>query len=83
MGKLVCLGYIRQPFTDNRNRSHMVVTNDYILSPSAKYEIDIAGTKFAATPKIHTPYINIPMQKGSDKSQYVPKVISQIASSNK
>jgi len=56
----------------------MVITNDYILSPTAKYEIDIAGTRFPVTPKIHTPCVNINMQKVSDDSQYVPKVISQI-----
>jgi hypothetical protein len=56
----------------------MVVTNDYILSPNAKYEIDIAGTKFSVTPKIHTPCVNINMQKVLDDSRYVPKVISQI-----
>ncbi|KAL4119079.1 hypothetical protein QTP88_011944 [Uroleucon formosanum] len=78
MEKLVCLAYIRRPFTDNRNRNHMVITNDYILSPTAKYEIDIAGTRFPITPKIHTPCVNINMQKVSDDSQYVPKVISQI-----
>lgn len=78
MGKLVCLGYVRQPFTDNRNRNNMVVTNDYILSPTAKYEIDIAGTKFPATPKIYTPYVNITIKKVLDESQYVPKVISQL-----
>lgn len=79
MGKLVCLGYIRRPFTDNRNRSHTVITSEYILSPSAKYEIDIAGTKFPVTPKIYTPYVNIVMPKVSDESRYVPKVISQIS----
>lgn len=78
MDKLVCLGYIRQPFTDNRNRNHMVVTNEYILSPTAKYEIDVAGTKFSAIPKLHAPFININMQKISDESQYMPKVISHI-----
>lgn len=78
MGKLVCLGYIRQPFTDYRNRNNMVVTNEYILSPTAKYAIDIAGTMFPATPKIHTPYANITMQKVSEESRYVPKVISQL-----
>lgn len=78
MGKLICLGYVGQPFTDNRNRNHMVVTNDYILSPTAKYEIDIAGTKFSATPEIYTPFVNITMQKVSDESRYMPKVISHI-----
>lgn len=78
MGKLVCLGYVRQPFTDNRNRNHMVITNDYILSPMAKYEIDIAGTKFTVTPEIYTPFVNTTMQKVSDESQYMPKVISHI-----
>jgi len=56
----------------------MVVTNDYILSPSAKYEIDIAGIKFLATPKINAPSININIQNVSDNSRYIPKVISQI-----
>lgn len=78
MGKLICLAYIRRPFTDNRNRNHMVITNDYILSSTAKYEIDIAGTKFPVTPKIYTPFMNITMQKVLDESQYMPKVIAQI-----
>lgn len=78
MEKLVCLAYIRRPFSDNRNRNHMTITNDYIMSPTAKYEIDIAGTRFSVTPKIHTPYVT--MQKVSDESCYVPKVISQIPS---
>lgn len=60
----------------------MVITNDFILSPTAKYEIDVAGTRFSVTPKIHTPYVNITMQKVSDESQYVPKVISHNIPSN-
>lgn len=80
MEKLVCLGYVQLPFTDNRNRNHTVITNDYILSPTAKYEIDIAGTKFLAIPKIHTPFVNITMPKISDESRYTPKVISHISS---
>lgn len=79
MEKLVCLGYVCQPFTDNRNRNNMVITNDYILSTMAKYEIDVAGTRFSATPKIHTPFVNITMQKVSDESRYMPKVISQLS----
>lgn len=78
MGKLICLAYIRRPFTDNRNRNHMVITNDYILSSTAKYEIDIAGTRFPVTPKIYTPFLNTTMPKVSDESQYMPKVIAHI-----
>ncbi|VVC25267.1 Hypothetical protein CINCED_3A003153 [Cinara cedri] len=80
MEKLICLGYVRLPFTDNRNRNHTVITNDYILSPTAKYEIDIAGTKFLATPKIHAPFVSITIPKVSDESRYMPKVISHISS---
>lgn len=79
MGKLVCLGYVSRPFTDNRNRNQMVITNDYILSRTAKYEINIAGTKFPVTPIIHTPFVNTNMQKVLDESHYMPKVISQIS----
>lgn len=75
MGKLVCLGYVQRPFTDNRNRNSMIITNDYILSPAAKYEIDVAGTRFTATPKIYTPYVNLNVQNISDQTRYIPKII--------
>lgn len=77
MGKLVCLGYVHS-FSDNRNRNHMVITNDYLLSPTAKYEIDVAGIRFPVVPKIHTPHINATMPKVSNNSRYVPKVVSHI-----
>lgn len=77
MGKLICLAYVHRPFTGNRSRSD-IITNDYILSSTAKYEIDIAGTKFPVTPKLYTPFANITMQKVLDETQYMPKVIARI-----
>ncbi|XP_050540511.1 pyruvate dehydrogenase phosphatase regulatory subunit, mitochondrial-like isoform X2 [Daktulosphaira vitifoliae] len=75
LGKLVGLGYIQHTFSDNRNRNNISITNDYILSPSAKYEIDVAGNRFSASPKIHTPYISMNIQNMSDQSRYIPKII--------
>lgn len=50
MQKIVCLGFIScEKNTDNTK----VITNEYIVDPTALYEIDIAGRRFAVKPHLH------------------------------
>lgn len=51
--KLICLGYIHRP----KSSKNKTVTADYILEKEAKYQIDIAGNRFAATPYLHAPTV--------------------------
>lgn len=46
LGKIVCLGFITRP-SENGNQ---VITTDYVLDPTAEYNIGIAGNMFKATP---------------------------------
>lgn len=46
--KIVCLGFISKP-------NHEIITLDYITDPSAKYQVDIAGRMFSATPYTSVP----------------------------
>lgn len=46
--KIVCLGFISKPNNEN-------ITVDYIMDESAKYEVDIAGRLFSATPYTAVP----------------------------
>lgn len=51
--QLICLGFIRR--ADNSQK--MAITTDYILNKEATYEIDIAGHKFIAIPRLHAPVL--------------------------
>ncbi|CAG9816816.1 unnamed protein product [Phaedon cochleariae] len=51
--KMICLGYIRRP----KSSEDKIVNAEYVLSKDAKYEIDIAGHRFSATPYFHAPII--------------------------
>lgn len=51
--KLICLGYIHKPKT-SQNKT---VTTDYLLNKEAKYQVDIAGNRFTATPYLHAPIL--------------------------
>ncbi|XP_044741154.1 pyruvate dehydrogenase phosphatase regulatory subunit, mitochondrial-like [Chrysoperla carnea] len=67
--KLVCLGYIcRGKEYDGEDKT---ISNEYIISKDAVYEVDIAGHRFKATPHIHPPALNnVPVQ-----TTYKPKVV--------
>lgn len=56
------------------NKDNLIVDNSFIMDPTAKYEIDVAGRKVLATPHIYPPQVttiaNDPVNK-----QYKPKVI--------
>lgn len=65
--RLICVGFIERP----KSSSNKIVTSDYILSRDARYEIDIAGTRFRLTPYLHAPPVF-----NSVKQKYRPTVIS-------
>ncbi|XP_017770597.1 PREDICTED: pyruvate dehydrogenase phosphatase regulatory subunit, mitochondrial-like [Nicrophorus vespilloides] len=66
--KLIALGFLRRP----KDSQVKTVTTDYILSKQAKYEIDIAGNKFPATPYIHAPIFATTV---SERRKYKPTAI--------
>ena len=73
---MICLGYIRHPgmAKGSINGLH-IVTNDFIMSRNARYEIDIAGQRFLAKPHIHAPHIpHVNMESASIR--YRPTVVS-------
>ncbi|XP_014235720.1 pyruvate dehydrogenase phosphatase regulatory subunit, mitochondrial-like [Trichogramma pretiosum] len=66
--KLICLGFIgysgySQGLTDQRN----IVTNNFILDPTARYEIDIAGHRFPMSPNIRS--LTLPSKRNQ---RYIP-----------
>ena len=77
LDKLICLGYIQHPEMAKggaANARH-IVTNDFIMSRNARYEIDIAGQRFMAKPHIHAPHIpHVNMESASRR--YRPTVAS-------
>ncbi|EFA10911.2 pyruvate dehydrogenase phosphatase regulatory subunit, mitochondrial [Tribolium castaneum] len=66
--KLICLGFIRRP----KSSSVKTITSEYILSKEAKYEIDIAGTRFSIMPYLHAPPVTNTVNLGQ---KYRPTVI--------
>ncbi|KAJ8870744.1 hypothetical protein PR048_027043 [Dryococelus australis] len=52
LGKLVCMGFVQRP---GAGAPHMV-TEEYVLERGARYEVDIAGSRVAATPHLRAPY---------------------------
>lgn len=66
--KLIGLGFIRKPAKDGDK----IVTNDYILSKNAVYEVDIAGHRFSASPYLHAPAIPT---INNEKKKYRPTPI--------
>ena len=68
LGSFVCLGYINH--LDSQGKP--VITkkiHEYIKDPNAKYEIDLAGTRFPVKIGIYTPK---KAYKASDKPTFIP-----------
>jgi hypothetical protein len=76
LDKLICVGYIRHPgIAKGDSNGHQIVTNEFIMAPDARYEIDIAGQRFLAKPHIRAPYIpHINMDSTSHR--YRPTVVN-------
>jgi hypothetical protein len=76
LDKLICVGYIRHPGIVKGSSSCLpVVTNEFIMAPDARYEIDIAGQCFLAKPHIRAPYIPH-VNMDSTSRGYRPTVVS-------
>lgn len=67
--KLICLGFISLPGVRHKQEIH-VITTDFIMDPTAHYEIDIAGTRFPAKPHIHP--LPIPVLSNKLNQKYTP-----------
>ncbi|XP_070203054.1 pyruvate dehydrogenase phosphatase regulatory subunit, mitochondrial-like isoform X3 [Littorina saxatilis] len=57
LDSMVCLGFVRD-FDDKGVEQILKNSNDFVMK-DAKYEIDIAGTRFPAKPSIYTPKQNV------------------------
>lgn len=68
LGTFVCLGYINH-LDENGKPEITRRIHDYIKEPSAKYEIDIAGTRYPVQVGIYTPKR---AYKASDIPTYIP-----------
>ncbi|XP_011865409.1 PREDICTED: pyruvate dehydrogenase phosphatase regulatory subunit, mitochondrial-like [Vollenhovia emeryi] len=66
--KLVCLGFISLPEAGYKQQTN-TITTDFIMDPTTRYEIDIAGFKFPAKPHIHP--LSIPVSSTLNK-KYIP-----------
>ncbi|XP_049762224.1 pyruvate dehydrogenase phosphatase regulatory subunit, mitochondrial-like [Schistocerca cancellata] len=75
LDKLICLGYIRHPGLTNSD-SRPIVTNDFIMTRNAKYEVDIAGQRVTAKPHMHVPFFTTVKRKTSDH-HYRPTLIKE------
>ncbi|XP_029170477.1 pyruvate dehydrogenase phosphatase regulatory subunit, mitochondrial-like [Nylanderia fulva] len=67
--KLICLGFISLPGVKEKQETH-VITTDFIMDPTAFYEIDIAGTRFPAKPHIQP--LPIPVLSSNLNQKYIP-----------
>lgn len=67
--KLICLGFISLPRA-RHEQEIQVITTDFIMDPTARYEIDIAGTRFPAKPHIHP--LPIPVLSSKSNQKYIP-----------
>lgn len=68
LGSFVCLGYINH--LDSKGRTVISKRiNEYIKDPSAKYEIDLAGTRYPVKIGIYTPK---KAYKASDRPTFIP-----------
>nr|XP_034191464.1 pyruvate dehydrogenase phosphatase regulatory subunit, mitochondrial-like [Osmia lignaria] len=68
--KHICIGFISCPESNYVQTNTDVVTTDFIMEPTARYEIDIAGTRFPAKPHIHP--LPIPAWSGKINKKYIP-----------
>ncbi|CAG9855350.1 unnamed protein product [Phyllotreta striolata] len=65
--KSICIGFIRRP----KGADTQIVTADYLLAKDAKYQIDIAGHRFTASPHLHAPKVGVKVTK-SEKYKPTP-----------
>ncbi|XP_029676057.1 pyruvate dehydrogenase phosphatase regulatory subunit, mitochondrial-like [Formica exsecta] len=75
--KLICLGFISLPGARSKQERH-VITKDFIMNPTAHYEIDIAGTRFPAKPHIHP--LPIPVLSSKLNQKYIPTPVTSYQS---
>ncbi|XP_053988034.1 pyruvate dehydrogenase phosphatase regulatory subunit, mitochondrial-like isoform X1 [Hylaeus volcanicus] len=68
--KHICLGFISSPSPKHMQPDANIVTTDFIMDPTARYEIDIAGTRFPAKPHIHP--LPIPALSNKINKKYTP-----------
>ncbi|XP_032689934.1 pyruvate dehydrogenase phosphatase regulatory subunit, mitochondrial-like [Odontomachus brunneus] len=66
--KLICLGFISLPGTRHEQEIKLVTTN-FIMGPSARYEVDIAGTRFPA--ELHVYPLPIPAINSKLNKKYI------------
>lgn len=74
LGKIVCLGFITRP-SENGN---LVISNDYVLDPTAHYTIGVAGDTFKATPYLHQHHLLSQREKDlrDARTSYKPTVVN-------
>ncbi|KOC68604.1 Pyruvate dehydrogenase phosphatase regulatory subunit, mitochondrial [Habropoda laboriosa] len=68
--KHICLGFISSPRSRYAQTNRNIVTTDFIMEPKARYEIDIAGTRFPVKPHIHP--LRIPALSSKLNKKYTP-----------
>ncbi|XP_058799373.1 pyruvate dehydrogenase phosphatase regulatory subunit, mitochondrial-like [Phymastichus coffea] len=73
--KLICLGYIGHPGYTHSYDERKIVTNEFIMDPSAVYEVDIAGHRFPLTPHIRS----LPLP-GYKSKKYIPTPVNSYKS---
>nr|XP_033336380.1 pyruvate dehydrogenase phosphatase regulatory subunit, mitochondrial-like isoform X2 [Megalopta genalis] len=71
--KHICLGFISLPGTRHAQPNKNIVTTDFIMNPMARYEIDIAGTRFPIKPHIYP--LPIPALSTKLNKKYIPTPI--------
>ena len=68
--KIVCLGFISNP-------NKQPITEDFILDKTAKYQLDICGRRFTATPYLQQPSVLKELESEIEsKKSYKPTVLS-------
>ncbi|XP_076292715.1 pyruvate dehydrogenase phosphatase regulatory subunit, mitochondrial-like [Lasioglossum baleicum] len=68
--KHICLGFISLPGSWHAQPNKNIVTTDFIMNPTARYEIDIAGTRFPIKPHIYP--LPIPAWGTKLNEKYIP-----------
>lgn len=71
--KLIGLGFINRPNNENYDNNKNIVTTDYIMDPSAYYEIDIAGQRFPVRPNVHA--LSLPI---INNKKYIPTAVQSL-----
>ncbi|KAL2740406.1 hypothetical protein V1478_000547 [Vespula squamosa] len=76
--KIICLGFIGLPGMKYLQNNTNVVTTDFIMEPTSRYEIDIAGCRFSAKPHIHP--LPIPALNSKLNKKYIPTPVTSYQS---